>query len=87
MTKILQMPTGMQITYGPSPGYHVQPMPVVATKKGPKPAKVESGKFWVQELDKAWVLRSMDKINKNCQPGHWEFGSSGYPYFVREKKD
>lgn len=51
------------------------------------PYKPEPGQqFYVRELDGLWTLRTMNEIMKDLQPGKWEKGDSGYPYFIREEK-
>ena len=51
------------------------------------PYKAEAEEqFWCRELDNSYTLHTMNDILNNLQPGVWQTGSSGYPYFVREKK-
>ncbi|KAL1991411.1 hypothetical protein VTN49DRAFT_5403 [Thermomyces lanuginosus] len=39
--------------------------------------------FWVRELDGSYSLRTPNDIVRFCQPGKWETGRNGYPYFIR----
>jgi hypothetical protein len=43
--------------------------------------------FWCRELDRSYTLRTMTDIMGNCQPGEWRESESGYPYFIRRKKE
>ena len=42
--------------------------------------------FWCRELDGSYTLRTATDIMEGAQPGYWQRGESGYPYFIREKK-
>ncbi len=39
--------------------------------------------FYCRELDSSYALRTGTAIMRDCQPGYWDYGSSGYPYWVR----
>lgn len=39
--------------------------------------------FYCRELDGAYTLKTGTTIMRDCQPGYWKHGKSGYPYWVR----
>lgn len=39
--------------------------------------------FYCRELDSTYMLRTGTAIMRDCQPGYWDYGSAGYPYWVR----
>lgn len=42
-------------------------------------------KWWCQELDSSFAMRTTNDIVENCQPGRWICApASGHPYFIRE---
>jgi hypothetical protein len=45
----------------------------------------EEEQFWCRELDGSYTLRTSKDIEADLQPGHWEYGDRGVPYFVREE--
>lgn len=60
---------------------HAKPTPLVPYKPS------SEQQFWCRELDKSYTLRTMTDIMENLQPGYWQPGDEGYPYFIRQKKD
>jgi hypothetical protein len=42
--------------------------------------------FWCRELDNSYTLRTAKDINDNLQPGVWQYGDEGYPFFIRQEK-
>ena len=51
------------------------------------PYKPEPGQqFYCRELDGTYTLRTTNEIMNDLQPGKWERGESGYPFFIREEK-
>ena len=39
--------------------------------------------FYCREHDGSYTLRTGREIGEDCQPGHWQYGDAGYPYFIR----
>lgn len=60
---------------------HAKPTPLVPYKPS------NEQQFWCRELDKSYTLRTTTDIMENLQPGYWQYGDEGYPYFIRQKKD
>lgn len=55
------------------------PNPIQMIPQNPSP----NDEFYCRELDSSYSLRTSTTIMRDCQPGYWKRGSSGYPYWVR----
>lgn len=46
-------------------------------------ASSADAQYYCRQLDGSYSLYTGNKIMRECQPGYWKHGSSGYPYWVR----
>lgn len=44
-----------------------------------------NNEYYCRELDGTYTIRTVNTIMNELQPGQWQRGSSGYPYFVRRQ--
>jgi hypothetical protein len=80
-----------EITASPPPMQQCQPQeyerrrPSVALPYAPSADGEQQ--FWVRDLDGSYELKTPTQIRDTCQPGSWKTGSSGFPYYVRERRE
>ena len=81
-------PISMPVEHGGSRSTATMPHNVQMRRHQLVPYQAEDDEqFWCLELGGTYTLRTMNDIQKNCQPGMWQMGSAGYPYFIKKKKE
>lgn len=56
-----------------------QPGPIQIVPRNPS----VKDEYYCRELNSSYSLRTATAIMRDCQPGYWDHGSSGYPYWIR----